>query len=252
MNTVVLIEVITHCSLRRTLRTWAFSLGFTLLLQTSVMAGSLARITAALPDLPAPPQGTAQWVARSMRLNGMPMTVKLFESHLAPDEVFNFYEKELPGSSRNEFRREARGSQQLLSIRSAQYLITVEALATVSGSRGTITVSEPPDRVKPRVVSRFPHPATARLVNCQEYDDDGIEAEHLSFASVRSPGVEAQAFAQELTQAGWQIVRNASMQMIGRGVVIEAQQGAQVAQLTLQPDQSRLAATSIVVVWRKS
>jgi hypothetical protein len=37
-----------------------------------------------------------------------------------------------------------------------------------------------------------------------------------------------------------------------RGIVVEAQHGAELAQLTLQPDQSRLATTAIIVVWRKS
>jgi hypothetical protein len=35
-------------------------------------------------------------------------------------------------------------------------------------------------------------------------------------------------------------------------MVIEAQRGAQLAQLTLQPDQSLLSTTAIVIVWRKS
>jgi hypothetical protein len=47
---------------------------------------------AALPDLAAPPQGTAQWIARNMRMNGLPMSLKAFESRLAPDAVLAYYE----------------------------------------------------------------------------------------------------------------------------------------------------------------
>ena len=208
-------------------------------------------MTAKLPDVPSPPQGSAQWVSQSMRLNGVPMTLKVFESRLSPDELFNYYESQTHLWGHSDFRRQTRGAQQLLSIRSPRAVITIEAHATVAGTEGTITMSEPPELIKPRLASRFPRPPTARLVNCQEYEDDGVEAEHLSLASARSPGVEAQAFAQQLTTAGWQLVRQETMQS-ARGVIIEAQLGAQLAQITLQPDQSRLATTSIVVVWRKS
>ena len=222
-----------------------------LLLAQTAHAGQLAQQTARLPELPAPPQGTTQWVARSMRMNGVPMTIKIFETHLAPDELFGFYEEEASRWGRNEFHREIRGSEQLLSIRSRRYLITIEAKRTIAGSEGTITVSEPPELATAKLSSRFPHPESARVVNCQQYEDDGIEAEHLSLASSRAPAVEAQAFVQHLTQAGWQILRQESMQT-SRGIVIEAQLGAQLAQLTLTADASRLAATAIVVVWRKA
>jgi hypothetical protein len=228
----------------------ALWIGLLVVAQTA-NAGALARITAALPDVPAPPQGSVHWVARSMRLNGLPMTLRTFESRLAPAALFNYYEGQAQRWGHNELRRETRGAQQLLSIRSPRYLITIEAIASVAGSEGTILVSDPPERIRPVLVSRFPHPATARLVNCQEYEDDGIAAEHLSFASTRAPRSEAQSFVEELTRAGWQVLRHAPTQK-ARGVIIEAQRGAQLASVTLAPDQSRLAATSVVVVWRKS
>jgi hypothetical protein len=231
-----------------------FSVGLALavLLAGTAHAGKLAALTASLPDVPAPPQGTVEWVARSMRLNGMPMTVKTFQAKLAPPDVFAYYERVASRWGHNEFRRSMRGGAELLAIRSQRYLVTIEARASISGSEGTITVSEAPERVKPVLTSRFPHPASARVVNRQEYEDDGIEAEHLSLASTRSPVVEAQAFVDALTRAGWQIARRQTMQTNGRGILIEAQRGAELAQLTLQPDQSRLATTAIVVVWRKA
>lgn len=91
-----------------------------------------------------------------------------------------------------------------------------------------------------------------RIVSRQEYEDDGIEAEHLSFASSRTVVVEAEAFAAEMLRAGWQILRRQSMQSRGRGVVIEAQYGSQQALVTVQPEDDDRLATAIVVVWRKS
>lgn len=213
-------------------------------------AGSLSRITAALPDVPAPPQGRVEWIAPSMRMNGLPMTLKTFESGLTSPDVFSYYEHEAARWGRNEFRRITTAATHVLSIRSDRYVITVEASNTVRGCQGTITVSGLPERYSVSMQSRFPHPRTTRILSRQEYDDDGIEAEHLSLASARSPGIEADAFADELNRAGWQVVRHESTQ--SRGVVIEAQRGAELAQLTLQPDRGGSAATAIVIVWRKS
>lgn len=215
-------------------------------------AGALAKVTAALPDVPAPPQGEVQWVARSMRMNGLPMTLKTFQSRLDPEHVLNHYESIAGRWGRNEYRRSTVNGNRLLSIRSARYHITVEARGTVRGCEGTITVSTPPEQSAAAVRTAFPHPPTARIVSRQEYEDDGIEAEHLSLSSARSATVEAQAFVTLLQREGWQIVRHQGMQEHFRGVLIEAQRGAQQALLTLQPDRSRPSATAIVVVWRKS
>ena len=215
-------------------------------------AGVVARATASLPDLPAPPQGAAQWVAPSMRMNGLPMTLKAFESRLEPDAVYAYYESIAHRWGHSEFRRVGQGSRQRLSIRTGDHLITVEAAPTTRGSRGTITVSQPPEKIKAMTAqSRFPRPASTRLVNWQEYDDAGIESEHLSLVSARSIAVEAAAFNNALLGDGWQIVRH-DPQQESRGTVIEAQRGAEMALLTFQRDRSTPATTAIVIVWRKS
>lgn len=215
-------------------------------------AGMLAKLTAGLPDVPAPPQGEAQWVAASMRMNGLPMTLKTFQSRLDTDRVFDHYESLAHRWGRSEFRRITNGTHRLLAIRSVTHVITIEARATIGGCEGTITVSGLPESATAPGRTDFPHPPTARVVSRQEYEDAGIEAEHLSFVSQRTVVVEAEAFAGELLRAGWQILRQQSMERRGRGVVIEAQHGSQQALVTLQTDSRERSRTAIVVVWRKS
>jgi len=221
----------------------------------NVRAGALAHLTAQLPEVAAPPQGEVQWVAHSMRMNGLPMTLKVFRSPLPPDEILSYYESQSQRWGHNELRRSIVRGSRILAIRSSRYLITIEASESVAGSEGTITVSGAPENFVASTTTQFPHPQSARVLNRQEYDDAGVEAEHLSLASTRSAPLEAEAFIDELTRAGWQILRRAPMQTSSRGargIVVEAQHGAELAQLTLQPDQSRLATTAIIVVWRKS
>ncbi|HWK73713.1 MAG TPA: hypothetical protein VNQ81_05545 [Povalibacter sp.] len=215
-------------------------------------AGALARLTAALPDAPEPPVGGAFWIAPSMRMNGLPMTLKGFQSRLSPDELLDFYRSQMAQRSGHEYRYSRNDEWQILSIRASRYHITVQARATPGGSDGTILVSGAPGSETPVITTDFPHPDTTRLLSRQEYDDAGIESEHLSLSSLRPVGVEAQAFVTELDRAGWQIVRRQGMQATKRGVVVEAQHDTQQALLVLQPDRRNPASTAIVIVWRKT
>jgi hypothetical protein len=187
-----------------------------------------------------------------MRMNGLPMTLKTFQSRLDADRVFDHYESLSHRWGRSEFRRAIDGGRKVLAIRSAAFLITVEARETIAGCEGTITVSGLPENAAAPGRTEFPHPSTARIVSRQEYEDAGTEAEHLSFASSRAVVAETEAFADKLSRAGWQILRRQSMEGRGRGVVIEAQNGAQHALVTIQADRTDPSTTAIVVVWRKS
>lgn len=219
-------------------------------------AGALARITASLPKVPQPPQGEVQWVAKSMRMNGLPMTLQVFQSRLSPDELLNYYESQAYRWARSEYRRSTSGNWQMLGIKSPQHYITVQVRAAMNGSEGTIAVSPAPQRATAKIArkttSDFPLPRTVRILNLQEYEDAGIESEHLSLSSPRAATTEARAFARELIRDGWQVIRQQPMQTTARGVVIEAQRGAQQALLTLQPDHAQPSTTAIVIVWRKS
>lgn len=214
-------------------------------------AGSIARLTAALPDIGPPPQGEVQWIARSMRMNGIPMTLKVVQTRLSPSELFTFYEASMRGQSGNEFRRWATGEWQSLSIRSPRHYATIQVRPVIAGSEGIIAVTMSPEQAKPKLASEFPRPLLTRIVSLQEYDDAGIESEHISLSSHRAVTVEARAFHQVLTRAGWQITKQQTAREAGRGVLIEAQHGAQQALLTLLPDATQPSTTAIVVVWRK-
>jgi len=218
----------------------------------TAQADALARLTAALPDIPEPPLGQAFWIAPSMRMNGLPMTLKGFRSRLSPDELLDFYRSQVARRPGHEYRYRTTEEWRILGIRASRYHITVQVRATPAGSDGTIMVSGAPDRAAPLITTDFPHPDTTRLLSRQEYDDAGIESEHLSLSSLRPVGVEAQAFVSALDRAGWKIVRQQAMQATKGGFVIEAQRDVQQALLVLQTDRRNPASTAIVIVWRKT
>lgn len=210
------------------------------------------RTTAALPDLAAPPQGTAQWIARSMRMNGLPMTLKAFESRLSPEAVLAHYESQLKSSGSHETRRVMKAPWQVLMFRSHDHFITVHARAVTAGSEGTILVSPALDPALLRLRTDFPRPPPTRIVNLQQYDDSGMQSEQISLSSDRTPFVEAQAFSQLLIREGWTMTDTRPTHEIHRGFVLEAQRDAEQALLVIIPDAIRPASTAIVVTWKKS
>jgi hypothetical protein len=220
-------------------------------LVSTVEAGTLASITARFPELGDPPQGEAQWVAKSMRLNGLPMTLKTFHSRLDAAAVLNYYEVWARGRYADQSTKSRNGEWRVLALRSEQYYITIQARTTLGGSHGTIAVSPALARAALKLESHFPRPASMRIVNLQQYEDFGSQSEHISLSSERTPSLEARAFAQLLAREGWQLVREQRAQQATHGYVLEAQKGAEQASITVMPDRAESARTAAVVVWKK-
>ncbi|MFC4310194.1 hypothetical protein ACFPN2_13970 [Steroidobacter flavus] len=234
--------------------TYTFRLGALLLilLMLPAHAERLTRITAQLPDLAAPPNGTAQWIARSMRMNGLPMTLKAFESRLSPDAVLNYYESQLKSLGSHDVRRSVNSPWRVLMFKSHEHFVTVHARPAATGSEGTILVSPALEAGTLRLHTDFPRPSGARIVNLQQYDDAGIQSEHISLSSDRTPFAEAQAFSQLLITSGWNIIDTRPTYQSHRGFVLEAQRQAEQALLVIVPDAARPANTAIVITWKKS
>lgn len=214
-------------------------------------SGSLSRATEALPNLGAPPQGATQWVAKSMRMNGLPMTIKVFESRLTPDAVLSHYESSVKASGAHESRRTTNAPWQVLMLSSASHFITVHARAVAHGSEGTILVSPALDPASLRMRTDFPRPASTRIVNLQQYDDDGVQSEHISLSSKRASFVELQEFSQLLIGEGWSVVDTRPTLEVQRGFVLEVQRQAEHALLVIVPNAAQPATTAIAVTWRK-
>lgn len=185
-------------------------------------------------------------------MNGLPMTLKAFESRLSPEAVLAHYESQLKSSGSHETRRQLKSPWQVLMFRSHDHFITVHARAANVGSEGTILVSPALDPALFRVRTEFPRPPTARIVNLQQYDDAGMQSEHISLSSDRAPFVEAQAFSQLLIREGWTMTDTRPTHETHRGFVLEAQREAEHAMLVILPDAAHPAGTAIVITWKKS
>jgi hypothetical protein len=214
-------------------------------------AGTIAAQTAKLPDIAAPTNGTSAWISRGMRLNGVPMTIKQVTSHANAAEVLHQYERTLRTSADMKTRRTQEADWHVLAVLTSDYYATIRVRDSAHGAEGTITVTPPLAHARPLKRTRFPHPRTAQIVSVQEYDDAGVEAQHISFVSRRSVAIEAREFAALLSKADWRLLRDEPTARPGGGHVIEAQKAAELAFINVR----RAAgdpATTILVVWRKA
>jgi hypothetical protein len=218
-------------------------------------AGALLRETQQLPDIAPPPGGHAFWIAHAVRLNGVPMTIKSFESPANAEEILHHYERQLRTSSDLKTKRSQEDPWRVLAVLAPRYYITIRARDTARGAEGTIAVSPGLANVSAsqRISNRtsFPLPESTRVVNLQQYDDDGIEAEHISLVSARSVTIEAREFSSLLVRQGWQLLRSEATADRRGGHVIEAQKSAALALINLQRG-NHGGDTSILIVWRKS
>jgi hypothetical protein len=224
-----------------------------------VASGMLAVATASgpelepmLPDVATPPGGETQWISEHMSLNGLPMSLKTFTSPLDIDDLFRYYESWGRSHHIKESKRMRRDDWQVLGLKSMHHFVSIQARQTARGSEGTIAVSSLPDAASLNITTLFPHPASVKVVNLQQYQDRGLESEHISMVSFRSIALEARAFSEILTRNGWQLLRDGPAATLLRGHVIEAQRGGEHALMTLQPDRARPTTTAIVIIWRKS
>jgi hypothetical protein len=217
---------------------------------SSASAGSLAREVEALPDIAPPPGGRSFWIARAMRLNGMPLTLKAFSSTMNAEEALHHFEHRLKTSASIATQRSQEGNWRILAVFAPEYFVTIRARNEANGVQGTIAVSPVTEKSRASRRTTFPHPAPTHVVNLQQYDDEGVEAEHISFVSRRTASIEARDFAATLSRAGWQLVRNEAAHSRQGAHVIEAQKGTQLAFVNIERrDQGD---TAIVVLWRKT
>jgi hypothetical protein len=233
-------------------RLQACTVALLMLLAQPSGAGEIERLTSRLPNVDPPPRGTAEWIAPSMRMNGVPMTIKSFTTALSIDEVFSHYESWWRGRGLANLRRQSQGDEQVFSINTGEHHISIQAREMPKGTQGTITVSGDLLRARREVTTLFPHPPSASVASLQEYEDAGVMAEHIDFISRRAVSNEAADFRGRLRAGGWEIVIDQQARSPNEIHVIEAQRGSELAHLVLQPGRNVGAATSIIVIWRKS
>jgi hypothetical protein len=176
----------------------------------SLMAAGLLSVASAEElDCPAFPQPEAkvQWVAPYMLFNGVPMSVKRFDSDKSPDVILAFYRRVWNGSGSAAPVENVVGQWQTIGVKRGKCFFTVQVQAAgKTGSTGLLSATQP--LAGPRIASdqKLPMMSGSTVINDIEHRDDGKNARTILLSNTFSAQSNADFYRQNLADQGWKMI----------------------------------------------
>jgi hypothetical protein len=169
---------------------------------------SLVAQGAACREAATPAGVTLQMLAPDMRMNGMPMNIRGFNSSLSVEGVLAYYRnlwaglatKERPGSMEQEVN-----GWKVISTVEGECFTTVQVRQDLRGSYSMISVIKKPDaaaRVE-KVGADFPKPPGSQTLNDFEYADGVRNARTIVVSNKSNMAANLQFYKNELKLRGW-------------------------------------------------
>lgn len=153
---------------------------------------------------PPPPGATAQVVADEMVFNGIPMSVRAFESKRTVDEIVAFYQRRWKRRNRPDPVVNEMGPWTVVGVREGDYYLTVQAKEARNGSMGFMGVSRMFERRKKVVLGEgTPMPPGSVVVNDIIHNDPGKSARTVALSNDHSMTDNAVFYLGEYVRLGW-------------------------------------------------
>jgi hypothetical protein len=160
------------------------------------------------PELPLPPKADVQWIAQSMRVNGMPTRVQQFQSRASRAEIVEYYRAHWMGGYPQKPSVKAVKDSTVVGQRHGPYLMTVTVRdAPRDGSQGLIAVAQVAGSKVDLEPGELPLMPGAHVVRVVESDDPGKHSRDLIVINPQPPRSVAQFYLASLQNAGWQRVQ---------------------------------------------
>lgn len=187
------------------------------------------------PDFPEP-KAKLQWVAPYMLYNGVPMSVKRFDSEQKPADILAFYRRAwasaTPAAAPQEYSVDP---WQTIAVMRGKCFFTVQVQPAGSGSTGLLSATSAPD--KTRLVSSdkaLPMMSGSSILNDIEHRDDGKTARTLLLSNGFSPDANLDFYRQNLGDQGWKAVSSYRMTTKkGPGITLVMKRGLAEANLVI-------------------
>jgi hypothetical protein len=180
----------------------AVAIVFCVTVSAQVLADSLD-----CPNFPEP-KAKVQWVAPYMIFNGVPMSVKRFDSEQKPADILAFYRAVWAGSGSAAPVENTVGDWQTIGVVRGKCFFSVQVQAAGNtGSTGLLSATQTSDTT--RVISAdqvLPMMTGSSIINDIEHRDDGKSARTILLSNTFSPESNADFYRQNLTDQGWKIV----------------------------------------------
>jgi hypothetical protein len=225
----------------------------------TLLAALAASVVSAAPSsadgltvVPPPPGAEAQWVARDMSYNGLPMTIRTFRVNTRIERVLEHYERRWQREYRDAevLRRQRDGWNEIFVHTGGQFL-SVRMRRKLGTVQGYITASADPRTVEPERSTELALPEGVRMLTRQTYRDGGRRAQNLMLASDRGMRTTAERFDRTLADAGWSITASRASQADGGGYHREYQRGGHHLVIQVGPGGRAGIETMVMANWMK-
>ena len=157
------------------------------------------------PELPLPPKAEVQWVAQSMRVNGVPTRVLRFQSRATRAEVANYYRSYWTGGYPRKASVHAYADATVVGQVHGPYLMTLKVEdGDQGGSRGLISVAQVIGSRMDRDPGALPLMNGAHVLQVVECDDPGKHSRQVVVTAPQPPSSVRNFYEATFGNAGWQ------------------------------------------------
>jgi hypothetical protein len=199
-------------------------------------AGQLAAKEIDCPDFPTP-KAKLEWVAQYMVYNGVPMSVRRFDSEQRPSDILAFY-RQAWGTGRGSAAplEYTVGPWQTIGVVRGKCFFTAQVQAAGNnGSTGLLSATQAPDQ--PTVISKdqsLPMMSGSTVINDIEHNDSGKVARTLLVSNTFSAEANASFYRQTLADEGWKAISSYQITTKkGPGITLIMKRGLAEANLVI-------------------
>ena len=170
----------------------------------ALLAVGNAQATENWPELPLPPKADVQWVAQSMRVNGIPTRVLQFQSRASRAEIVEYYRAHWTGGYPLKPSVKVVKDSTVVGQKHGPYLMTVTVRdAPRDGSRGLIAVAQVAGSKVDLDPGELPMMPGAHVIRVVESDDPGKHSRELVVIAPQPAQSVVHFYQAHFQNAGW-------------------------------------------------
>jgi hypothetical protein len=192
------------------------------LLYCAALALLAARVHAVpdWPELEAPPKAHVEWVGQDMKLNGVPVQVRKFDSALDPAEILTFYRARWGTQREKKSVENQRGPWHIIGRAHGPYYLTVQVKQKPNaGSEGMLSVSMLTSNIKPEIAAGdLPIPGATQVMSVLDSNDPGKLSKQVTLANGDTVESNTRFYEAALKSNGWDkqaLVQSKAREQVG-------------------------------------
>ncbi|MBL1433326.1 MAG: hypothetical protein COB94_007780 [Gammaproteobacteria bacterium] len=186
-----------------------------------------------LPEIEGLPGMQLQWIGKKMAINGLPMSMRAFNSSSSADQILDAYQGRWKTRGSAQTTRSEFDGAQSVGMEYRGHYYSVQAYDVSGGSQGVLTVGLAPAKASPDFSTRFPLPLGSNVEQKIEAIDNGKRMETLIVTSQQSVGSLAAYVNASMRRQGWAEQNFGNTQPGHKERVLNFQRGAELSQIVV-------------------